>query len=151
PNRACWRRPMRVLLCIFLSCSAVPSALVQNLDKPVQTIDEDITSFAFAPDNRIVYSVHRNFFFFYCYRAHRDLHSFPTRRSSDLLVIPGGNSFSVSKSQKMLDWVKEVSQGSERVLSVCTGAFVLAKAGLLDGLEATTHHNAIDKDRKSVV
>ena len=60
-NRSCWLRPMRSLLCIFLGCSAVPSALVQNLDKPVQTIAEDITSFAFAPDNRIVYSVHRNF------------------------------------------------------------------------------------------
>src|SRR6266699_3932669 len=60
-NRSCWLRPMRLLLCVFLGCSAVPSALVQNLDKPLQTIDEDITSFAFAPDNRIVYSVHRNF------------------------------------------------------------------------------------------
>src|SRR6266480_681200 len=60
-NRSCWLRPMRSLLCIFLGCSAVPPALVQNLDKPLQTIDEDITSFAFAPDNRIVYSVHRNF------------------------------------------------------------------------------------------
>jgi len=52
---------MRSLLCILLGCFAVPSALVQNLDKPLQTIDEDITSFAFAPDNRMVYSVHRNF------------------------------------------------------------------------------------------
>jgi len=51
----CW------LLCILLGCCAIPSALPQNLDKPLQTIDEDITSFAFAPDNRIVYSVHRNF------------------------------------------------------------------------------------------
>jgi transcriptional regulator GlxA family with amidase domain len=61
----------------------------------------------------------------------------------DILVIPGGNSTSVSRSQKMLDWVKEVSHDAERVLSVCTGAFVLARAGLLDGLEATTHHGAI--------
>jgi transcriptional regulator GlxA family with amidase domain len=67
----------------------------------------------------------------------------------DILVIPGGNSTSVSKSQKMLDWVKEVSQDSERVLSVCTGAFVLAKAGLLDGLEATTHHGAIANLRRN--
>src|SRR5438067_13872430 len=60
-NRSRWLRPMGSLLCIFLGCSSVPSALVQDLDKPLQTIDEDITSFAFAPDNRIVYSVHRNF------------------------------------------------------------------------------------------
>jgi hypothetical protein len=37
-----------------------PAALGQNLDKPLESIDEDITSFAFAPDNRIAYSVHRN-------------------------------------------------------------------------------------------
>jgi transcriptional regulator GlxA family with amidase domain len=67
----------------------------------------------------------------------------------DILVIPGGNSTSVSKSQKMMDWVKEVSQNAERVMSVCTGAFVLAKAGLLDGLEATTHHSAISSLRRN--
>src|SRR5262249_47291738 len=67
----------------------------------------------------------------------------------DILVIPGGNSTSVSRNQKMLDWVKEVSRDAERVLSVCTGVFVLARAGLLDGLEATTHHNAIDGLRRN--
>jgi transcriptional regulator GlxA family with amidase domain len=67
----------------------------------------------------------------------------------DILVIPGGNATSVSRSQKMLDWVKDVSQNAERVLSVCTGAFVLARAGLLDGLEATTHHNAINGLRRN--
>src|SRR2546421_124107 len=60
-DRLLWLRPMCSLLCILLGCCAIPSALPQNLDKPLQTIDEDITSFAFAPDNRIVYSVHRNF------------------------------------------------------------------------------------------
>jgi dipeptidyl aminopeptidase/acylaminoacyl peptidase len=37
------------------------SARAQNLDKPLQSIDEEITAFAYAPDGRIVYSVHRNF------------------------------------------------------------------------------------------
>src|SRR5260370_13712140 len=37
----------------------LPAARAQNLDKPLQSIDEDITAFAYAPDGRIVYSVYR--------------------------------------------------------------------------------------------
>jgi transcriptional regulator GlxA family with amidase domain len=44
----------------------------------------------------------------------------------------------------LTDWIKARCQEAELVLSVCTGALLLAKAGLLDGLEATTHHEAID-------
>jgi transcriptional regulator GlxA family with amidase domain len=44
----------------------------------------------------------------------------------------------------LTDWIKVRSQEAELVLSVCTGALLVAKAGLLDGLEATTHHGAID-------
>ena len=44
----------------------------------------------------------------------------------------------------LTDWLKARSQEAERVLSACTGALLLAKAGLLDDLEATTHHGAID-------
>lgn len=42
------------------------------------------------------------------------------------------------------DWIKSRSQEAEQVMSVCTGALLLAKTGLLDGLKATTHHGAID-------
>jgi transcriptional regulator GlxA family with amidase domain len=57
----------------------------------------------------------------------------------DLLVIPGGATSAPLKNPDVIAWVKRVSEGSELTMSVCTGAFILAKAGLLDGQEATTH------------
>ena len=44
----------------------------------------------------------------------------------------------------LTDWIKQASTKAKLVLSVCTGALLLAKAGLLDGLKATTHLGAID-------
>jgi transcriptional regulator GlxA family with amidase domain len=44
----------------------------------------------------------------------------------------------------MLDWVRHVHEGTEWTTSVCTGSLVLGAAGLLDGLEATTHWTSMD-------
>jgi putative intracellular protease/amidase/YHS domain-containing protein len=66
---------------------------------------------------------------------------------ADVLVIPGG-SRAVSKDKRVTHWVARASQEAEVTLSVCTGAFTLAQAGLLDGKEATTHHGAIEALRK---
>ena len=44
---------------VYISCAA-PPARAQDLDKPLQNIDEEVTAFSFAPDGRIVYSVRRN-------------------------------------------------------------------------------------------
>jgi len=46
-------------LCVIFFCLLLPSSPAQSLDKPSQTIDEDITAFGFAPDGRIAYSVRR--------------------------------------------------------------------------------------------
>lgn len=62
-----------------------------------------------------------------------------------LLLIPGGQGTRREMhNEKLVAWVARAAEGAELVLSVCTGALVLAKAGLLDGLEATTHHLAFD-------
>ena len=44
----------------------------------------------------------------------------------------------------MLDWITCSAQNAERVLSVCTGALLLAKIGLLGGIKSTTHHSAFE-------
>jgi len=65
----------------------------------------------------------------------------------DILVIPGGHAASVYEDAKMMAWVKARVAGAELTMSVCNGALVLAKAGLLDGLRATTHFGSIEKLR----
>src|SRR6516165_4061750 len=63
----------------------------------------------------------------------------------DLLLVPGGQGTRQEMHNAVLtDWIRQASTKAELVLSVCTGALLLAKAGMLDGLEATTHHGAID-------
>ncbi len=62
-----------------------------------------------------------------------------------ILIIPGGmGTRREVHNQAMVDWVGRAADHAELVLSVCTGALLLGRAGLLDGLEATTHHGAID-------
>lgn len=63
----------------------------------------------------------------------------------DIIIIPGGDSRKVQNDLKVIQWVKENSEGAEITMSVCSGVSVLLKAGLLDGKDATTHHGAIDK------
>jgi len=63
----------------------------------------------------------------------------------DLLLIPGGyGTRPLMHDQPLLDWIGQRATSAELVLSVCTGALLLAKAGLLAGLSATTHHAALD-------
>ena len=66
-----------------------------------------------------------------------------------LLVIPGGFGTRREKNNAaMLDFIRRQAATADRVLSVCTGALLLAKAGLLDGLSATTHHGALAELRE---
>ncbi|MGH7461506.1 MAG: DJ-1/PfpI family protein [Longimicrobiales bacterium] len=73
-------------------------------------------------------------------------HSFSSAPPADVLVIPGGyGTRREMLNEKVLDWVRSAAQHAEIVLSVCTGALILGKAGLLDGLAVTTHHGALDE------
>jgi putative intracellular protease/amidase len=69
-------------------------------------------------------------------------HSIADCPAPDILVLPGGNV--PSEDRELVEWVRRCSTSAELVMSVCNGAFLLAEAGLLDGLEATTHHGSLD-------
>src|SRR5215469_1318913 len=64
---------------------------------------------------------------------------------ADIVLVPGGaGSRKAMQNAVVLKWLQQRAQSSKYVMSVCTGALILAKAGLLDGLSATTFHDAID-------
>ena len=64
---------------------------------------------------------------------------------SDLLVVPGGGVADSTKDDRVISWIRERAGSSRYVMSVCNGAFLIAKAGLLDGLTATTTAGRIDE------
>ncbi|MEZ9873344.1 MULTISPECIES: DJ-1/PfpI family protein [Vibrio] len=57
----------------------------------------------------------------------------------DLLMVVGGAHTDEMNKRNVLEWLASVSGSASQVVSVCTGAFLLAKAGLLEGLAVTTH------------
>jgi putative intracellular protease/amidase len=63
----------------------------------------------------------------------------------DVLVIPGGGVRAARDNQDLLKWVRDVTARAQHTMSVCNGAFILASAGLLDGLTATTTAPLIDQ------
>ena len=68
----------------------------------------------------------------------------------DVLHIPGGpGQQALMDDEETLSFIRKQAAKASSVLSVCTGARLLAKAELLDGLEATTHHGAIDLLRQT--
>lgn len=63
-------------------------------------------------------------------------HTFDDAPQPRVIVIPAQG----GASPRMLEWIRQASTKADVVMSVCTGAFVLADTGLLDGKTATTHH-----------
>ena len=85
-------------------------------------------------------------------------YDFENHPKPDILVIPGGgnaqtnpgmsgpyaHALAVRDDPKIMKWVQENAAKAQYVLSVCNGAFTLARAGLLDGLSATTTMSMLD-------
>jgi putative intracellular protease/amidase/DNA-directed RNA polymerase subunit RPC12/RpoP len=66
----------------------------------------------------------------------------------DILLVPGGDIHEPLGSAATLKWVADRTAAAQHTLSVCNGAFILAHAGLLDGLSATTTYHLLDKLQK---
>ncbi len=85
-------------------------------------------------------------------------YTFKNCPTPDILVVPGGGGkrkdgtlFGTRKEMNnptLLNWIKRMSLTTEHILSVCTGALLIAKAGLMEDLSVTTHHLAFDELRK---
>ncbi len=76
--------------------------------------------------------------------------TFSENEQYDILIIPGGQGRKKAMyDEEVLKFVKDQMNGLSFLCSVCTGAFVLAEAGVINGLKATTHHTALDELQRS--
>jgi transcriptional regulator GlxA family with amidase domain len=67
-------------------------------------------------------------------------------RRIDTLILPGGPGVhDAAADKKSIDWIRRQTSTARRIASVCTGAFLLAEAGALSGLGATTHWKFCDR------
>ena len=82
---------------------------------------------------------------------HVGVESVTTRRTAsrrprpDVLLIPGGDVEATYNNPRVIEWIRAKTEIAKYVMSVCNGAFILAKAGLLDGLGATTFYGLLDE------
>ena len=76
-------------------------------------------------------------------------YSFDNHPKVDILVIPGGEGTKKEiKKKNVMEWISETYESADTTATVCSGARIPAVLGLLDGLEATTHHLVIDDVKK---
>ena len=71
-------------------------------------------------------------------------HTLDEVRDADILIVPGGPGVRLLlKDEPVLDWVRKLHARTQWTTSVCTGSLLLGAAGLLKGLDATTHWNSV--------
>lgn len=69
--------------------------------------------------------------------------------SADILMIPGGpGDANVRNNPTLLDWIRSIDKTTQFTISVCSGSLILGAAGLLDGLEATSHWTVLEELRE---
>jgi len=71
-------------------------------------------------------------------------YTFKDAPQPNIVVVPAQSGY----SPEMMEWLRQMSKNSDIVMSVCTGAFQLGKAGLLDGKKATTYHDSLETFRQ---
>jgi len=75
-------------------------------------------------------------------------HTFDNPAHLDVLIVPGGIHTGQLERPSVIEWIARKASETTITASVCTGAFLLAKAGLLDGKSVTTHWEDIQDLRK---
>jgi len=71
-------------------------------------------------------------------------YTFDNAPKADILLVPGGGVFQHLKNEKLIGWIQDKSRQVSHVMSVCTGAFLLQKAGLLVGQTVTATFGMIE-------
>lgn len=109
---------------VFSTASRVASRAEPDVERPFKV-------FTVAERNRLI-------------KARGDLQvqpqfDFDSHPSIDVLIVPGGEVTGELGRGKVIDWITRCAASAAITASVCTGAFLLAKAGLLEGKRATTH------------
>ena len=75
-------------------------------------------------------------------------HSFEDAPPLDVILIPGGiGTRQAVENERLIEFVRSAGKNAEYVTSVCTGAFILHRAGFLTGKRANTHWGSVDRLR----